>query len=312
MRAFAGSVVAAAVFAAWAAAVLAEEPKKPVTRDSLEALEARFDRAVDSVSLPHAARLVGRGEAARAYRLPGYGVVLVLTPRALPGASGRVYIVQRGSAPKVRKYRVETTTGAAPRVEVDVEDDEGVETFERQVLVLQHETEAARRAAEEEMERIVHDVRVRIAPPPPPPVAPPAAPAAPAAVAKAPEPPAPGEPGREPIEWTAMAPKAPAPPPWKFWFEGGAMETRAPEAVIADVRASLVETLTAPAEAVAGLSGDERVTVAVDFVPGGMFAANQRPGRTLVVSVRARDVAARARGSISVEELRRRVEISEY
>jgi hypothetical protein len=31
-----------------------------------------------------------------------------------------------------------------------------------------------------------------------------------------------------------------------------------------------------------------------------------------VVSVRARDVAARARGSISAEELRRRVEVNEY
>jgi hypothetical protein len=320
MRAFAGRVVASAVFAAWCAAVLAEEPKKPVIRDELEALEARLDRAVDSVSLPHAARLVGRGETARAYRLPGYGIVLVLTPRALPGASGRVYFVQRGSGPKVLKYRVETNTGAATRVEVDVEDEEGVETFERQVLVLQHETEAARRAAEEEMERIVHDVRVRIAPPPPPvaePAPPAPAPPAPAppgspVAAEAGDPPAPGEPGRGPIAWTAMAPKAPAPPPWKFWFEGGAMETRAPEAVIADVRASLVETLTAPAEALTGLPVDERVTVAVDFVPGGMFAANQRPGRTLVVSVRARDVAARARGSISLEELRRRVEISEY
>ena len=239
--------------------------------------------------------------------------MLVLTPRALPGDSGRVYFLQRSSRPKARKYRVETTTPGAPtRVEVDVEDDEGVETFERQVLVLQHETEAARRAAEEEMERIVHDVRVRIAPPPPPGAAlrprprPPAAPAAP------PEPTAPGEPGRGPVAWTAMAPTLPAPPPWKFWFEGGPPETRAPEAVIADVRASLVETLTAPGRGRRGLPGDERVTVAVDFVPGGMFAANARPGRTLVVSVRARDVAARARGSISVEELRRRVEVSEY
>ena len=82
--------------------------------------------------------------------------------------------------------------------------------------------------------------------------------------------------------------------------------------MIADVRASLVEALTAPADAAAGLAGDERVTVAVDFVPGGLFAANARPGRTLVVSVRARDVAARARGSITVEELRRRVEVNEY
>jgi hypothetical protein len=316
MRSFAGSLVAAVAFAAVAAAVCAQEPKKTLARDGLEALEARLDHAVDRVSLPHAARLLGRGESARAYRLPGYGIVLVLTPRALPGASGRVYFLQHGSRPKARKYRVETTTPGAPTsVEVDVEDDEGVETFERQVLVLQHETEAARRAAEEEMERIVHDVRVRIAPPAPPapaPATPPAPPAAaPPAAPAAPEPPVPGEPG--PVAWTGTVPPLPAPPPWKFWFDAGTTsETRAPDAVIADVRASLIETLTAPVEAVAGLPGDERVTVAVDFVPGGLFAANARPGRTLVVSVRARDVTARARGSISVEELRRRVEVSEY
>ena len=310
MRSLAGSFVAGVALAAVATSVSAQPAAKPVVREGLEALEAQLDRAVDRVSLPHAARLLGRAESARAYRLPGYGIVLVLTPRALPGESGRVYFLQRGSRPKARKYRVETPPPGAPAaVVVDVEDDEGVETFERQVLVLQHETEATRRAAEEEMERIVHDVRIRIAPPTPPAPATPTAPPAPAPPA-APEAPQPGEPG--PVAWTP-APPLPAPPPWKFWFEPGTpSETRAPEAVIADVRASLIETLTAPTVAVAGLPGDERVSVAVDFVRGGLFAANARPGRTLVVSVRARDVAARARGSITAEELRRRVEVSEY
>jgi len=313
MRSIAGSLVAGIALAAVATSVSAQSAAtKPVVREGLEALEARLDRAVDRVSLPHAARLLGRGESARAYRLPGYGIVLVLTPRALPGESGRVYFLQRSSRPKARKYRVQTPPPGAPAtLVVDVEDDEGVETFERQVLVLQHETEATRRAAEEDLERIVHDVRIRVAPPAPPAQAPatPPAPHAPAPPA-APEAPQPGEPG--PVAWTT-APPLPAPPPWKFWFDAGTpSETRAPEAVIADVRASLIETLTAPTVALAGLPGDERVSVAVDFVPGGLFAANARPGRTLVVSVRARDVAARARGSITAEELRRRVEVSEY
>ncbi len=320
MRALVATLVPAVVLAAAAAAFASEQAAakpvaRPEVREDLEALEARLDRAVDRVSLPHAARLVGRGESARAYRLPGYGIVLVLTPRALPGESGRVYFLQRSSRPKARRLRVETTTppGAPAAVTVDLEDDEGVETFERQVLVLQHETEAARRAAEEEMERIVHDVRVRVAPPAPPAPVPPTPPAAPAAAAPPATPP-PTAPG--PVEWTPAAPEAPPaplPPPWKFWFDAGApAETRAPEAVIADVRASLVEALTAATENPAGLAGDERVTVAVDFVPGGLFAANARPGRTLVVSVRARDLSARAKGSIAVEELRRRVEVSEY
>lgn len=313
MRSLAGSLMAGVALAAVATSVSAQAAAKPVVREGLEALEAQLDRAVDRVSLPHAARLLGRGESARAYRLPGYGIVLVLTPRALPGESGHVYFLQRGSRPKARKYRVETPPPGAPAaLVVDVEDDEGLETFERQVLVLQHETEATRRAAEEDLERIVHDVRIRVAPQAPPaqaPATPPAPPHAPAPPA-APEAPQPGEPG--PAGWTP-APPLPAPPPWKFWFEAGTpSETRAPEAVIADVRASLIKTLTAPTVALAGLPGDERVSVAVDFVPGGLFAANARPRRTLVVSVRARDVAARARGSITADELRRRVEVSEY
>ncbi len=286
-----------------------QEQPNPV-RDGLETLEARLDRAVDRVSLPHAARLLGRAEVARGYRLPGYGLVLVLTPRALPGGEGEVYFLGPG---KGRRMRVDKRQkGTSQTVVVNIDDSDGLETFERQVLVLQHETEAARLAAEQEMDRMAQDMRVRIAPPaatrgatharsrraPPPP------PQAPVAVA-APVPPVPPAP---PVAWTA------APPPWKFWFEvGSPAETREPEAVIADVRASLVETLlAADAATLAGLGADERVTVAVDFVAGGLFVANARPSRTLLVSVRGRDVAARGRGAISAEELRRRVEVSEY
>ena len=299
------------------ASAAAQQPRKPAAkpapqeqpnpvRDGLEALEARLDRAVDRVSLPHAARLLGRAEVARGYRLPGYGLVLVLTPRALPGGEGQVYFFGPG---KARRMRVDKRQkGTSQTVVVNIDDSDGLETFERQVLVLQHETEAARLAAEQEMDRIAQDVRVRIAPPLPPEAPPtpeaveaPLPPQAPVAVA-APVPPVP------PVAWTA------APPPWKFWFEvGGPAETRAPETVIADVRASLVDTLlAADAAALAQLGADERVTVAVDFVAGGLFVANARPSRTLLVSVRGRDVAARVRGAISAEELRRRVEVSEY
>ncbi len=62
-----------------------------MTRDALEALEAQLDRAVDRVSLPRVAGLLAR-DAARGYRLPGYGVVFVLTPRALPGDGRNVLV----------------------------------------------------------------------------------------------------------------------------------------------------------------------------------------------------------------------------
>jgi hypothetical protein len=82
--------------------------------------------------------------------------------------------------------------------------------------------------------------------------------------------------------------------------------------VIADVRGAVVDALATGGVRPAGLVGDERVTVTVDFVPGGIFAAQARPERTLVVSVRAKDVDARARGAITPEELRKRVEVTEY
>ena len=78
------------------------------------------------------------------------------------------------------------------------------------------------------------------------------------------------------------------------------------------MRGAVIDALAAQGGRLVGLVGDERVTVAVDFVPGGIFAAQARPGKTLVVSVRVKDVDARARGAITPEELRRRVEVTEY
>jgi hypothetical protein len=275
-------------------------------REGVEALEARLARAVDRVSLPHAARLLGRVESARAYRLPGYGLVVVLTPRMLPGGEGQVYLLP-GGAPKHRRVRVESHPSSAGESEGKV-DDEQIETFERQVLVLQRETEAARSAAEKEMERLVEDVRVRVAPPSqvrvevqtagPEAEVPPAPPQAP----ETPAPPAP-----------PAAPLPPAPPPWKFWFETGVPpDKRTPEVVVADVLGAVITAVAAEGARLVGLAGDERITVAVDFVPGGLFAAPARPEKTLVVTARVKDVDARARGTISLDEFRRRLDVTEY
>ena len=84
-----------------------EKNRSVAAREGIEAIEARLARAVDRVSLPHAARLLGRVESARGYRLPGYGLVLVLTPRMLPGGEGQVYVLRRGS-PKPGHVRVES------------------------------------------------------------------------------------------------------------------------------------------------------------------------------------------------------------
>jgi hypothetical protein len=74
----------------------------------------------------------------------------------------------------------------------------------------------------------------------------------------------------------------------------------------------VIAALAAEGAQLVGLAGDERVSVAVDFVPGGLFAAQARPERTLVVTARVRDVDARARGAISLDEFRRRLDVSEH
>jgi hypothetical protein len=102
-------------------------------------------------------------------------------------------------------------------------------------------------------------------------------------------------------------------PPWKFWLRVETdEERRSPDRIVEDVRSAVVGALDARAGAAAGLSGDEFVTVAVDFVPGDLFASDREPSRTLIVRVRQRDLEARAQGKMALEDLEDRVEVIEY
>lgn len=258
------------------------------SREELTSLEGHLERAVAEVSVPHAGILLGRATASRGYRLPGYGVVFVLTPRALPGGERAVYV-----------FRGHPQGLPAPRphpgldVTVAVEDVE-IEAVERQVLVLQHAAEAQRRAAEEDHERIVRDIRIRLAGPG-------------------------GEEGGDHAR-PVVVEESPVgeggssePPPWSFWFgDEPAQEGRSADRVVDDVRGAVIQALETRAPEVSGLTDDEFVTVAVDFVPGGFFASHRRPTRTLIVRSRRGDLVARAQGRIAGEEWRRRVEVIEY
>jgi hypothetical protein len=286
-----------------AGAPKAERRSAAVTREALEALEAQLDRAVDRVSLPRVAGLLAR-DAARGYRLPGYGIVFVLTPRALPG-DGRSVLVH-----------VTPRRHTGPRAQPSAPDDESpqeIETLERHVIILQNETEQARRAAEQDMERIVRDVRMRFIGPgetldlaqasgEAPPTAPPVNAAA-ATVGAAHD---------ETLPVPVEAPPPP-PPPWKYWFESGATrDERTPQAMVADIREALIEAFESHPARVPGLRPEEYVTVAVDFELPDPFVAHARPERTLVVRARVADIEARARATIGPDEFRRRLEVIEY
>ena len=128
----------------------------------------------------------------------------------------------------------------------------------------------------------------------------------PASAAEAPRPPTPPDLAEAPEE--ALA--APA-PPWRFWIEEEVEGSVGPEAVIHDVRAALLETLVAQAPSLTSFGPDEHLVVAVDFLPRGGFAPT-RPERTLVLRVLKKDLAARRSGTLSAEELEKRIEASDY
>ena len=226
------------------------------------------------------------------------------------------------------------TVRAAPPAE-DREADQLL-AIEQQVLDFQREAEEARQNAEREFDRISKDIRDRMAPPgdpPGPPAAPPAlvpqapagsvapVPKAPASAASAEAPVPAGVPGLPvaphppgvPVPPTSIAGlPLPQPPPWRFWFDGGPPDARTPAKVIADVRAAVIACLESAGARLRGLAPDEYVTVAVDFVPAGVFVSQIRPARTVVVRARKQDLDARLRGLLSADDLRRRVEVSEY
>jgi hypothetical protein len=261
----------------------------PPGREELASLELHLEHAVAEVSVPHAGILLGRTNASRGYRLPGYGIVFVLTPRALPGGERAVFVLRGRGADTPSHVDVHARGEAI----VDVTEIE-VEAFEHQVLILQHAAEAQRRAAEEDHERIVRDVRIRLSGPTARRVGDIS-----------------GE-GSRPVLVDKSAP-GPTSPPWSFWFGSDTLqEERSADRVVQDVRSALIEALESRGAGVAGLEADEFVTVAVDFVPGGLFASHRRPTRTLIVRARQGDLSARADGKITAEELRAQVEVIEY
>jgi len=105
----------------------------------------------------------------------------------------------------------------------------------------------------------------------------------------------------------------PAPPPWRFWFGTEDPEDeRRPEQVVLDVRAALVAALDAHGALLRNVSPQEQVTVAVDFLPRGLFAGGQRPVRTLVVRVKKQYLEERQAGKLTPEQLLAKVEDSGY
>ena len=172
------------------------------------------------------------------------------------------------------------------------------------------EAELARREAEQALERIAEEIRVRFPQPPQPAQAPPVAsapvapPVPPRAAANSTEPP------------SAPAPRAvaPPPPPWRYWFQADLDDDPRPAAqVVTEVKTVLIQALEARGGYLTSVRPDEFLVVAVDFAPRGFpLRPDRLAERTLVVRAKKRDLDERRGGKLSADELRKRIEVHEY
>jgi hypothetical protein len=277
----------------------AEEAASP--RAELERFEWELDRAVRKVSRPSAAPILGGAEACRGYHITGYGALFVLAPRALPVRQRAAHESPPPAgvmAPALRA-RLERTARGTTGTPADKEAAQDLLALEAQVAALQRAAEMAQEEKEAALEETTRELHRRLL-------------SSTLGTAESPRPPASPSPGAgSTAPGTGQLPPPPI-PPWRFWFESEEPEEpRSPDNVVLEVRSAVTDVLEAQGPPLR-LDPEEFVVVVVDFLPRSAFATRTRPARTLVVRVRKRELDARAAGQLAADELRKRIEYSEY
>lgn len=280
----------------------------PRLRRELRTMEALLDRTVAEVSPPNPGFVLAGAPASRGYLLRGQGVVFVLAPRRLPTPPlvatrmrRRIVIQGSGQASDLRQLEVQV---AEFQAQVHQEWQALEQSFDE--VQARIWAEAARGGGAEEPWPVGGPA------PAPARGAPPSPPAAPAPAAVPLPPIAPEAPGPEnPVE--AKAPPFPA-PPWIQWTQSAEnAEPRDPERVVADTKEALLRTLETHGHVLTTLPPDEVISVVVDFVAGTPFIDEQaRPARSLSLRVHKRDLDEHRAGRLSADELRGRIEITQY
>jgi len=281
-------------------AVAQDRPPGPRTRAELLRFAELLDYAVGQVSRPSPFQLMGPTTGASGYLLPGQGAIFVLPARALPDDT--VIVMRQGAAgmpPVVGVVRRDgrRLKNPGPREDRDIEQIESV------VLAYAQEADQARREAEQALERLAQEMRVRFPQPPQAVPNPPAAPAAAPAAASAEPAPAPAPP--------AVVPPA---PPWRYWFPADVeADPRQATQVVTDVKTVLMQALEARGGFLTSVRPEEFLVVAVDFTARGFpFRPERSTERTLVVKAKKRDLDERRSGKLAADELRKRIEVHEY
>jgi hypothetical protein len=285
--------------------VAAGAEERVPTREDLERFEWALDQAVRKVSRPSAAPILGGAEACRGYHISGYGALFVLAPRALALRQRSAHESPPQPAllspplPARRPVEIVAADGRRPGAPNDkASAREDLLALEAQVAALQRAAETTREEAELALEETSRELHRRLLAPTlgeqaPPPLLIPVPPLPGATAAQGPHPP-------------------PPVPPWRFWFDSEEQEEpRSPEIVVRDVRSAVTDVLENHGPPLR-LSPEEFVVVVVDFLPRSAFATRTRPARTLVVRVRKGELEDRAAGKLASDELRRRIEYSEY
>jgi hypothetical protein len=183
--------------------------------------------------------------------------------------------------------------------------------------LMQAQAEAFRREVDRMLEQAERDVMGQLqAPPrpplPPSPVDPVAAPAPPTPAlpvrAGAPVPPAPPAAPAPLAPPVPDAPDAPMPPPWHIWIQAGGddepSDGPSEEVLVRKVREAVVAGFESHRGALS-MPPQQYVVAAVDFV--ARESGRRRVARTLVVRVRAGDLAERRAGRIDAAEFRKRI-----
>lgn len=288
-------------------------------RRELRTMEALLDQAVAQVSPPNPGFVLAGAPASRGYLLSGHGVVFVLAPRHLPLPAlvatrmrGRIVIQGSGQASDLRQLEVHVAEFQAQAHQEWQALEQSFDEIQARIWAgasrggsVEDPSPLAEPAAPDPDGRVPATAPVR-ATSPRGPVAP-----APTAAALAPNPP---EPPGLPSAPAAPAPPFPA-PPWIQWTQESAegAEPRDPERLVTDTKDALLQTLESHGQVLTTLPPDEMISVVVDFVAGTPFIDDRaRPARSLSLRVRKRDLDERRAGRLSTDELRQRIEITQY
>lgn len=338
-------LLSTAVVLLHASRLAAQDATNP--RLELDGLAGALDTAIRRVSLPSVEPLLG-ADRARGYYVAGFGAMFVVPARSIPRAT-HLLVLGRGGNPatlggmpdELPDYaELEAILGAADarrlldqrRLEEETRRevartartrrlqsrDQELRALEARAEQFQREAERLRQEAEHQLEQVLSEVQRRMdlaaqpdgtarsaaSPAQPVPEAA-TAPRAGAVVSAGPGPRAVGAPG--------ASPETLPPPPWRFWFgTDNPEDDRSPARIVSDVREAVTATLETYGPNLRTLGNDELVTVAIDFVPRGLFTTSARAARTLVVRVRKKLLDERAAGRLSSDEFKRRIEINEY